>query len=141
MYEEIYDRVFSALEQAIAGHDGLIAQFAAAIDAAAELNVSDPTLPAFDRGVAGEAQRHPELKELLRPLRRRNTMFFRKMVAAAAERGELADDVDLRGVEDLLNAVAFGLARISAVTGDARRHTAAVGALQRFLAGTLVTSS
>ncbi len=141
VYEEIYDRVFSALEQAIAGHDGLIAQFAAAIDAAAELNVSDPTLPAFDRGVAGEAQRHPELKELLRPLRRRNTMFFRKMVAAAAERGELADDVDLRGVEDLLNAVAFGLARISAVTGDARRHTAAVGALQRFLAGTLVTSS
>ena len=140
VYEETYDRVFTTLERAIAGHDSLISQFVAAIVAAGELNVRDPTLPAFDRGVAGEAQRHPELNELLRPLRRRNTMFFRRMVAAAAARGELAPDVDLRGVEDLLNAVAFGLARISAVTGDARRAATAVEMLQRFLAGTLVTS-
>jgi AcrR family transcriptional regulator len=138
VYEEIYDRVFSRLEEAIVGHGTLMAQFAAALVAAGELNVQDPTLPAFDRGVSAEAKRHPELDELLRPLRRRNTIFFRRLVAAAAERGELAEDVDRRGLEDLLNAVAFGMARISAVTGDNRRAKVAVETLQRFLDGTLV---
>ena len=65
-------------------------------------------------------------------------MFFRRLVAAAAERGELAPDVDVRAVEDLLNAVVIGLARLSALTGDARRHAAAVEALQRLFAGTLL---
>lgn len=139
VYEAVYDRVFAELEKAIIGHETLIGQYAAALDAAAELNLQDPTLPAFSLGVASDAQRNPELKELLRPLRRRNTMFFRRMVKSAVDRGELAPDADQRGVEDLLNAVASGLSRISAATGDARRHSAAVDALQRFLAGTLVT--
>lgn len=138
VYEETYDRVFDALDAAIADQPTMIEQFAAALVASAEVNVNDPALPAFDRGVTGEALRHPELNELLRPLRRRNQQFFHKMVAAAVERGELAEDVDRRSVEDLLSAVAFGLARISAVTGDAKRSVAAVEALRAFLAGTLV---
>ena len=100
--------------------------------------MQDPSLPAFAVGVAGDAQRHPELKELLRPLRRRNTEFFKRLVRDAAASGELAPDTDLRGLEDLLNAVASGLSGISARTGDARRHQAAVAALQRFLDGTLL---
>ena len=55
-----------------------------------ELNRADPTLPAFVVGVASDAQRHPELEPMLRPLRRRTTAFFRRLVAAAAERGELS---------------------------------------------------
>lgn len=141
VYEEVYDRVFSALDEAIAGHSTLIGQFTAAITAVGELNVQDPTLPAFDRGAAGEAQTHPELNELLRPLRRRNTLFFRRMVAGAASRGEIDPDVDKCGLEDLLNAVAFGIARISAVTGDAKRAAKAVDVFQRFIAGTLTTSA
>lgn len=138
VYEEVYDRVFNALDEAITGHQSLIGQFIAAMTAVGELNVSDPTLPAFDRGVAGEAQIHPELNELLKPVRRRNALFFRRMVAEAMSRGELARDVDARALEDLLNAVAFGVARISAVTGDVRRATRAVAVLQRFIDGTLV---
>lgn len=141
VYEEVYDRVFGTLDTAIAGHASLVDQFTAAMVAVGELNVSDPTLPAFDRGVAGEAQIHPELNELLRPLRRRNALFFRRMVAGSAARGELADDVDLRGLEDLLSAVAFGVSRISAVTGDARRAATAVAMLQRFIDGSLVAGS
>ena len=134
----MFDRVFSEFEQAIVGHQTLVAQYAAVLDAAARLNRADPTLPAFVVGVAGDAQRHPELEQMLRPLRRRNNGFFHRLVAAAADRGELSPDVDLRAVEDLLNAVVSGLARLSAVTGDARRHAAAVDALQRFLSGTLL---
>jgi AcrR family transcriptional regulator len=138
VYEQVYDRVFTELERAVVGVDGLLGQYAAALDAAAELNMQDPSLPAFAIGVAGDAQRHPELKDLLRPLRRRNAEFFKRLVRDAAARGELAPDADLRGLEDLLNAVASGLSRISASTGDARRHQAAVTSLQRFLDGTLI---
>jgi hypothetical protein len=65
-------------------------------------------------------------------------VFFRRLVAAAAERGELSPDVDVRAVEDLLNAVVSGSPGCPAITGDARRHAAAVDALQRFFAGTLL---
>ncbi|MET0146051.1 MAG: TetR/AcrR family transcriptional regulator [Ilumatobacteraceae bacterium] len=140
VYEAVCDRVFSAFEKAVVDHATLVDQYAAVLDAGAALNVADPTSAAFVVGVAGDAQRHPELEVLLRPMRRRNTEFFRRLVAAAATRGELADGVDRRAVEDLLNAVVSGLARLSAVTGDARRNAAAVDALQRFFAGTLLTT-
>jgi AcrR family transcriptional regulator len=139
VYEVVFDKVFSAFEKAVADHHTLVSQYAAVLDAAAMLNREDPLVAAFVIGVAGDSERNPELKQLLRPLRRRNNEFFRRLVAEAAARGELRPDVDLRAVEDLLNAVVSGLARLSAITGDARRHGAAVDALQRFFAGTLLT--
>jgi AcrR family transcriptional regulator len=140
VYEVVFDKVFSEFERAVADHHTLVAQYAAVLDAAAMLNREDPLVPAFVIGIAGDSERNPELKQLLRPLRRRNNEFFRRLVAQAAERGELSPEVDLRAVEDLLNAVVSGLARLSAITGDGRRHAAAVDALQRFFAGTLLTS-
>jgi AcrR family transcriptional regulator len=140
VYEAVFDRVFAALDDAVACQATLVAQYASVLEATDRLNRDDPTAPAFVVGVAGDAQRHPELTSLLRPLRRRNNLFFRRLVAAAAARGELSPDVDVRAVEDLLNAVVSGLARLSAVTGDARRHAAAVDALQRFFTGTLLVA-
>lgn len=139
VYEVVVDRVFSSLERAIVGHDTLVGQFTAVLDAVAVLNLEDPTLPAFVVGVATDAQRHPELKGLLRPYRRRSSAFFRRLVTNAAARGELSADIDLKAVEDLLNAVVSGLARLSAATGDARRHAAAVDTLVRIFDGTLLT--
>ena len=141
VYEVVFDKVFTEFEKAVAEHNTLFGQYAAVLEAAATLNREDPLLPAFVIGVAGDSERHPELKPLLRPLRRRNNEFFRRLVSQAARRGELRSDVDQRAVEDLLNAVVSGLARLSAITGDSRRHTAAVDALQRFFAGTLLTTS
>ena len=140
VYEAVFARVFDELERAVACQPTLVAQYAALLDATDRLNRDDPTGPAFVVGVAGDAQRHPELTNLIRPLQRRNNVFFRRLVAAAAERGELSPDVDVRAVEDLLNAVVSGLSRLSAITGDARRHAAAVDALQRFFAGTLLVT-
>ena len=76
VYAQVYDRVYNTLDAAIIGHQTLVGQFTAAMTAVGELNVSDPTLPAFDRGVAGEAQVHPELNELLKPVRRRNALVL-----------------------------------------------------------------
>jgi AcrR family transcriptional regulator len=139
VYEVVFDKVFSEFEKVVADHHTLVAQYAAVLDAAAMLNREDPLVAAFVIGVAGDAERNPELKQLLRPLRRRNNAFFRRLVAEAAARGEFRPDVDLRAVEDLLNAVVSGLARLSAITGDSRRHSAAVDALQRFFGGTLMS--
>ncbi len=140
VYEAVFARVFDELERAVACQSTLVAQYAALLNATDRLNRDDPTGPAFVVGVAGDAQRHPELTNLIRPLQRRNNVFFRRLVAAAAERGELSPDVDVRAVEDLLNAVVSGLSRLSAITGDARRHAAAVDALQRFFSGTLLVT-
>ena len=140
VYEAVFARVFDELERAVAGQSNLVAQYAALLNATDRLNRDDPTGPAFVVGVAGDAQRHPELTGLIRPLQRRNNLFFRRLVAAASERGELSPEVDVRAVEDLLNAVVSGLSRLSAVTGDARRHAAAVDALQRFFSGTLLVT-
>ena len=89
VYEVVFDKVFSEFEKAVADHHTLVAQYAAVLDAAAMLNREDPLVPAFVIGVAGDSERNPELKQLLRPLRRRNNEFFRRLVAQAAERGEL----------------------------------------------------
>ena len=138
VYEEVFERVFTEFEKAIVGQPTMVAQYTAVLDAAARMNQEDPTVPAFVTGAAGEAQRHPELTQLLRPLQRRSTMFFRRLVVSAAERGELAPDVDVRAVEDLLNAILIGLARLSSVNRDVRRHAASVDALQRVFDGTLL---
>lgn len=138
VFEAVFDRVFDEIEQAVACQQTLVEQYAALLEATDRLNRDDPTAPAFVVGVAGDVQRYPELMDLLRPLQRRNTRFFQQLVVAAEKRGELQPGVDVRAVADLLNAVVSGLARLSAVTGDARRHAAAVDALQRFFAGTLL---
>jgi AcrR family transcriptional regulator len=138
VFEEVFERMFGEFEKAILDLHTLIDQYAAVLHACAVLNREDPSLPAFVVGIASDAQRHPELAELLRPLQRRNNVFFRRLVKEAYERGELDDDVDLRAVEDLLNSVISGLARLAAVTRDCDRHTAAVDVLHQFLAGTLV---
>ena len=138
VYEAVFDRVFAELDRAVACQRTLVEQYAALLEAIDRMNRDDPLAPAFVVGVAGDAQRHPELRRLISPLRRRNNLFFRRLVGAAAARGELDPAVDARAVEDLLNAVVSGLARLSAITGDARRHAAAVDALQRFFEGTLL---
>lgn len=138
VYDETQTLVFNAFEQAVALRDGLIARFSAALDVAVELNRQDPSLAGFVVGVAGEAQRHPDLADRIAPLRAVNGNFLASLVADAHEGGELANDVKLSAVEDLLNAVLSGLARFSNHTGDAERHADAVDALKRFFAGTLV---
>jgi AcrR family transcriptional regulator len=141
VYAEVQQLVFDAFQRAVDAHHTLIDQFAAVLDAAVELNRTDPSLAGFVVGVAAEAQRHPELRQRVRPLRRRTSTLMQRLVEQSVARGELAADVDPKAVEDLLDAVMSGLARFSTSTGDSGRHAAAVDALKRFFAGTLVARS
>ena len=113
-------------------------RFGAVLDAAVETNRIDPSIAAFVVGVAGEAQRHPELRALLAPVRAQHHRFLHRLAADAAERGELEPGVSPDAVGDLLTAVLSGLARFSDQTGDARRHADAVAMLRRMIDGTLL---
>ena len=137
VYAEVQDLVYGEFEKAFA-REGFRARFGAVLDAAVALNQRDPSLAGFVIGVSPEVQRHPELRDKLRPMARRTSTFLHRLVGDAVAAGELAPQVDPAAVEDLLNAVLAGLARFSNVTGDADRHAAAAAVLHRLVDGTLL---
>lgn len=142
LYADVYcdtvDFVYTEFERAAAGHDALLDQFVAVMRRACELQIDDPSITGFIVAVAQETQRHPDLLALLAPQRSRHARFFGGLAQAAADRGELRDDIDQRALADLLGAVLSGLARMVAATGDPMRYTSAVDVLERFLDGTLI---
>lgn len=138
VYEQVQAIVYGEFEKAAAEHQTLIARFSAVLDRAVELNNDDPSIGDFVVGVGIEAQRHPEIHDLAIERRSVNTGFVRRLAADAAARGELADDVSPKALEDLLNAVVGGLTHFAYSNGDPRRHAGAVDVLKRFMAGTLM---
>jgi len=138
VYAEVQDIVYGAFETAVKPHETLVARFGAVLDTAVELNREDPSIAGFVVGVASEAQRHLELRNLLRASNAVTTGFLQRLASDAKARGELQDDITAEALEDLLNAVLSGLARFSNQTGDSTRHGDAVAVLKRFLAGTMM---
>lgn len=141
VYEAVQTIVYGAFEKAITPHGTLVDRFGAVLDAAVELNRDDPSIAGFVVGVASEAQRHPELRDLIAGIRGTGSGFLRQLAVDAAAHGELAPDISVEALEDLLNAVLSGLARFSNQTGDAGRHAGAVEVLKRFLDGTLMRAT
>lgn len=133
VYAEVQLMVYDRFAVAITGRHSLRDRFDAMLDVAVEFNKQDPTITAFVVGVAGEAQRHPELIALLRTYSELGSDFLRRLVAESHANGEIPDHIEPQAIEDLLNAVLSGLARFSARTGSNARHEAAVRALQHFL--------
>ena len=138
VYAEVQEIVYGEFEKAVAPYDTLVARFGAVLDTAVELNREDPSIAGFVVGVASEAQRHPELRELMRASNAVTTGFLKQLAVDAKANGELRDDITAAALEDLLNAVLSGLARFSNQTGDSARHADAVAVLKRFLAGTMM---
>jgi AcrR family transcriptional regulator len=138
VYEVVQHIVYDRFDQALEEGGSLTQRFSSALDAAVELNRSDSSIAGFLVTVPSETLRHPELAELLVPIRERTATFVGRLVADAAAAGEFVDGVKPRAVEDLLNAVLSGLATFSTITGDVARHAEAIHALQQFLDGVLV---
>ncbi len=137
-YDVVQQIVYDRFDLALTQPGSLTTRFGWALDAAVDLNRSDSSIAGFVVSVPIELQRHPELVDLIAPIRTRRATFLNRLVADAVAAGELVSGVEPRAVEDLLNAVLSGLAIVSTVTGDADRHDQAVRALQLFLAGQLV---
>lgn len=138
VYCDTIDRVYTAFEAVAAEHEQLLDQFTAVLRCACHLQEADPSITGFIVAVSVETQRHPDLLALLGHQRGRHARFFTGLAEAAAARGELGADIDVRALSDLLGAVLAGLARMATAAGDTRRYAAAVGVLERFLDGSLV---
>jgi AcrR family transcriptional regulator len=138
VYEEALALVDAAFDAAIAQPGPLVVRFNRLLDAAVDLNRRDLSIAGFMVGVRSEIIRHPELATAVAPLREIRASAIARLATEAAAMGELADGVDIAALEDLLSSVLSGLARFSALAGDAERHASAVTVLKQFFAGTLM---
>lgn len=140
VYCDTVDEMYTQFEAAARSETHVLDQYTAVLARACEMQADDPSITGFLVAVAQETQRHPDLLAMLAPQRGRHLRFFSELVDAAAARGELYSDVDLRALADLLGAVLTGLARMAAAAGDPQRYTAAVEVLQRFVEGSLLAT-
>ena len=140
VYEGTQGLIYKCFYEAMNGKARFVDRFAAVLDAATALNRSDPAITAFVLGVANEAQRHPELARLLRPLRGENRRFLQGLVGDAHTTGEVSDDVSAETVENLLNVILAGLARFNKESAGAN-DGAVSEALKRLVDGTLFNST
>jgi AcrR family transcriptional regulator len=62
---------------------------------------------------------------------------WEKLVAAAVERGEIAEGVSSQAVRDMISGLMRGLSNVAALDQPIDRYTAAIGALGELLAGRL----
>ena len=96
-----------------------------------------PELAAFATRVLGDAVRYPELSDGFRSSRNGLTSFYRKLVDEAVAEGEIAEQLDPRGLVDLISGLTYGMATVAATSRE--RHRAAVESLAALLRGELLT--
>lgn len=138
LYIAVYDECQAALHRAFRcaaeQHVTLVAQLEAILDAAVRLDRADSSLAAF--WVASESTRrsHPEIGLQLGSRRTPTGVLVHELATSAVERGELPPGVDPATVEDFVNVVLTGLARLAATVGDLDRHAEVVQLLQHVLA-------
>jgi AcrR family transcriptional regulator len=141
VYAEVQDLVYTEFEKAAAQHSTFVDRLAAVLDAAVAVNEQDPAIASFVVGVAGEAQRHPELAPLVRPYRARGLEFVKHLVDDAFDAGEFAPGLTRDAVVDMAFAMLGGLASFSSSTNDVERHRHATAAVQLLLRNQLLASA
>jgi AcrR family transcriptional regulator len=118
----------------------LFTRFLRALEIIVEVNNEDPTLMGFVLSTPRETRRHPELKEAIHSAGRHREALSQTLTAQAGRRGELAPDVDVDSLNDLLNTIMAGVSSLSLTSGDPQRSANVVAMLRRLFAGTLTVS-
>ena len=135
VYTELQDVFVDAFEVATRAGDTMVERYCAMLDAAVEINRTDPSMAGFLVMSSTDLRSHPDLRERLEDQVTRSTSLVAQMASEAVERGELGEGVDSQALEDLLTLVLSGMARFANLTRDPDRHEAAVDILKRFLRG------
>ena len=125
----------SALEGAVAGGGGFVAQLSAALDVMADIHSSDRGLAGFTSVATIELQRHPELRAVVGKDSRALYRFFAQLLAAS---GEQMAAKDLEGLVEMVVAMFTGFSMFGAGPRAAAAQRAAIEAFKRALAGTLL---
>jgi AcrR family transcriptional regulator len=135
--DEAAETIFGRFEAALEGVDGCVAKLHAALECALALEKQDPTLASFIVSVPVEARRHPELADVARAQSGRNIKFFRAILEEGLATGEIARDVDIDAVSEMVSAMMGGLARHATLVQNYDRHALAIVGFQRLIEGNL----
>lgn len=142
LYGAVHDHgleaVLAAYRDALARHERCLDQLCAIVDASIELNRAHPGLAEFLAVAPLELQRHPELASRLRVSGAEVRDVFRQVLERGQARGELAPELEVETVVDLLTATSFGLHCFFGPLSKPAQHRAVLRAFQALLRGSLL---
>ena len=135
VWEEAQSTVYERFDAIVAGAETFVDGMAVVLEAAHELNNTDPSLARFLGAARVDIRRSPELAAVIpQPAGRRND-FVRGLVEVGVRSGELAAG-DADRVVAMLLTLLIGL--VDAVSDSPVTHRAAVDAMKQLIAGDLV---
>jgi AcrR family transcriptional regulator len=117
-----------------------VEQLCAGLEAAAELSRERPELAHFASLAPVEVQRHPELQGLVATGMQDLRGFFRELIGHGDRSGDVAEDVDIDTVTNVVISSFFGLAWMRAEIERDEDYDRLLHGFQRLLRGTLFRS-
>jgi len=124
-------------QKAFAEETTCVAQLCAGLEAALALTREQPKLARFASVADLEIQRHPELSAVLQPDSQGVRTFFAQLLTEGYRRGEIARDVDIEAVVNLVVSSLFGLAWLRSRVESQEAYADTTRAFQRLLRGAL----
>lgn len=140
VYRHVHDILVGVYRRAFAEETTCLAQLRAGLDAALAVTRAQPALAHFAAIASIEIERHPELAALLRADVEEMGRFYRRVFTAARQRGEIAADLDVDAVLNLMQSSMFGLVWLRSRVQLPEQYEAAIRAFERLLLGTLFTT-
>jgi len=128
--------VAQAVNEALTRTD-LADQLSTFVLAVAQLEQDDRTVAAFVVTAVLDAERHPELRDLVEGTSMVTRDFLSGVLNAAIERGELMTHVDVAALSELLLAVLWGVGFYVAFVGDHQESAAVIAHVHLLLSNQL----
>lgn len=120
--EALVDRAVEIAREA----PDLISQLSSFVVSVAQLDEDDRTSAAFVVTAVLDAERHPELRELVGGISVSTREFLAGALGAALERGELTTDCGITELSEMLLAVLWGIGFYVAFVGDREESVAVI---------------
>lgn len=139
VYEELNEWMTVEFEKAAASESSLAGQIRAILDRAVAMNRADRSVGNFSVIAQTELQRHPEVAAMVTDSPGVPSLFAR-LVRAARQRGELADDVDTNATVSMLVAASMGIAQLGTLVESLDVQQATVDAFLRAFEGSMFRS-
>lgn len=137
VYRHVHGILVGVYRRAFAEEATCLAQLSAGMEAALTVTKDQPAMAHFAAIASLEIERHPELEALLRADTKEMRGFYRRVFAAARRRGEIAADIDIEAVLNLVQSSLFGLVWLRVQVRRPEQYEAAIRAFERLLHGTL----
>ena len=140
VHRYVHSLLVGAYRRAFAEESTCLAQLSAGLEAALAATKAQPAIAHFAAIASLEIERQPELEALLRADVEEMRLFYRHVFAAARQRGEIAADIDIDAVLNLMQSSMFGLVWLRSQVQRPEQYEAAIRAFERLLQGTLFTT-